>query len=133
VKKYPTPSGPYPELARLTRQVTGEVTSRVAARRGNVSHDTISRLWNGDRVTESILFRFALGYGISPNPLLRAAGYPPLPTTDAKGVRESATQYAALDPPPGYETLSPADQEIVRATLDALVSALQNRPNASGD
>jgi transcriptional regulator with XRE-family HTH domain len=130
MKKFAPVTGPHPELARLVRQITGDVASRVAARRGNISHDTISRLWNGDRVTESILFRLALGYGVNPNPLLKAAGYPPLPIANAKGVRESvAAAYSpALAPPEGFEALTPADQEVVRATLEALVGALAQRP-----
>jgi len=68
--------GAYPEFAKKVREVTGEVASRVAARRGGISHDTVIRMWQGDRVSQPIILRFALGYRIDPNPLLEAAGYP---------------------------------------------------------
>jgi transcriptional regulator with XRE-family HTH domain len=70
--------GEYKELARLVRSITGNVASRVAARRSGISHDTIGRLWQGDRVSDTTLIRFAIGYGIDPNELLDAAGYPKL-------------------------------------------------------
>ncbi len=75
---WPEIVGAYPELALKVREVTGEVASRVAARRAGISHDTIIRMWQGDRVSQPILIRFALGYRVDPNPLLEAAGYPPM-------------------------------------------------------
>lgn len=68
--------GSYPKLAKLVREITGDVPSRVAARRAKISHDTIIRMWDGDRPTESTLIRFAQGYDIEPNVLLEAAGFP---------------------------------------------------------
>ena len=75
--------GPCPELGRLVRQLTGDVPSRVASRRAGISHDTIIRMWAGDKVSEGMILRFAQGYRTDPNPLLEAAGYPPLPTRQA--------------------------------------------------
>ena len=79
---WPEIVGAYPELAVKVREITGEVASRVAARRAGISHDTIIRMWQGDRVSQPILFRFALGYRVDPNPLLEAAGYPAMDDYD---------------------------------------------------
>lgn len=68
--------GPWKNLARLARQTTGKVSSRVAARRGQISHDTVLRLWEGDRISVTKLIAFARGYEIDPKPLLVAADYP---------------------------------------------------------
>ncbi|CAB4139276.1 hypothetical protein UFOVP349_25 [uncultured Caudovirales phage] len=78
----PEVTGPYPELARLSLEITGDVTRRQAEIRvgGAISHVAIARLWAGEQVTEGTVLRFAQGYGVDPNPLLEAAGYPPLPT-----------------------------------------------------
>jgi transcriptional regulator with XRE-family HTH domain len=67
--------GRYPELAKLVRQISGGLSSRVVARRTGVSHDTIARMWNGDRPSESTIIRFADSFDIDPVPLLEAAGY----------------------------------------------------------
>ena len=68
----------YPELARLVKSITGDVPRMTAANRSGVSHDTIARLWRGERVSEAMLLRFALGYKTDPNPLFTAAGYEPI-------------------------------------------------------
>ena len=94
------PAGTCPELARLVRQVTGDVASRVASRRAGISHDTVIRMWTGDRVSEGMILRFSQGYGIDPNPLLEAAGYPPL------------SQFKGDPPPPNVvETKRQPDPE----------------------
>ncbi len=78
----PEITGPCPELARLVLEITGDVTRRQAEIHvGNlISHVAISRMWAGEKVTESTILRFAQGYRVDANPLLEAAGYPPLPT-----------------------------------------------------
>lgn len=68
--------GAWKDLARLARKTTGKVASRVAARRAGISHDTIIRLWDGDRISVQKLIDFAKGYGVDPKPLLEAADYP---------------------------------------------------------
>jgi hypothetical protein len=68
--------GPYPELAIQVRRIIGEGTStRQAALRGGVSHDTIARMLNGYRPLEHTLDRFSEGYRIDPNILRRAARF----------------------------------------------------------
>ena len=68
--------GNWKALARLARRITGKVPSRVAARRSGISHDTVLRLWEGDRISVQKLVDFAQGYGVDAKPLLEAAGYP---------------------------------------------------------
>ena len=84
------PAGMCPELARRVREVTGDVASRVAARRAGISHDTIIRMWAGDRVSEGMILRFAQGYDADPNPLLEAAGYSRLPARQVLTVKDGS-------------------------------------------
>ncbi len=90
----PEITGAYPIFAQLVRDITGNVTRGSAAIHGGVSHDTIARMWAGERVSESMILRFALGYKINPNPLLNAAGFDPFPAL-VFGQSDSATA-----PPP---------------------------------
>lgn len=81
--------GAWKDLARQARQITGKVASRVAARRAGISHDTIIRLWDGDRISVQKLLDFAQGYGINPKPLLEAARYPILESTSGIPLADS--------------------------------------------
>jgi hypothetical protein len=71
--------GPYPELARRVRALLGPLSSRAAAARTGVSHATIVAMTHGARVSVESLLKFAQGFCIQPDALLKAAGYPPLP------------------------------------------------------
>lgn len=71
--------GPYPELAQRVRALLGPLSSRAAAARTGVSHATIVALTRGARVSVESLLKFAHGFGVPPDVLLKAAGYPPLP------------------------------------------------------
>lgn len=88
--------GAYKEFARLVRDITGDVTRRQAEIHSGVSHDTVARMWRGERVSEAMILRFATGYRVDANPLLEAAGYSPL------------TRFAGDPPPPNV--VEPARQ-----------------------
>ncbi len=83
--KKPAITGPCPELARLVLTITGDVTRHQAEIRvgGAISHHAIARMWAGYQPAEGTILRFASGYDVDPNPLLEAAGYPPLPARQA--------------------------------------------------
>lgn len=98
-------SGAYKELAEKVRRVTGRVPSRTAARRGGISHDTITRMWQGERPTEATLVRFAIGYGISPNELLDAARFPRLTEKES----ERAGRFAPTEIQEIERILDPSD------------------------
>src|ERR1051326_5069879 len=68
--------GVYKDLARIVRGLTRGMASRVAARRANVSYNTILRMMEGDRPSVDTILRFAQGFNVDPGPLLQAAGYP---------------------------------------------------------
>lgn len=114
--------GPCPDLARLTRQITGDVPSRVAARRSGVSHDTITRMWQGDRVSEAIVIRFALGYGVDPDPLLKAIGRPSMAIQ--RKAFEAALQAESYPLSPEMLSSSdrsrPVDRERIETSSDPL-------------
>jgi hypothetical protein len=131
--------GAYKEFARLVRDITGDVTRRQAEIHSGVSHDTIARMWRGERVSEAMILRFATGYRVDANPLLEAAGYSPLtryagdslPTNVVEPARqpdpEPPTQKIERVPvfptPEGYSDL---DDPIVRAAqAGAMESAEQ--------
>jgi hypothetical protein len=136
----PEVSGAYPELAHLVRQITGNVTRAVAASRSGVSHDTIARLWRGERVSEAILIRFALGYRVDPNPLLRAAGYDPIDTMGESGEIVYEMDPDAIPVPEGYHDVDTATriaasrvaQEAYRAFVEAVREARRLSPGTFG-
>lgn len=96
-EKKPEIVGPYPELAHLVLQITGNVARAVAARRSGVSHDTIARLWAGERSNEATLIRFAVGYGIDPNPLFKAAGYQEIPELSILARQANGSSSSAVE------------------------------------
>ncbi|WP_395144603.1 hypothetical protein [Armatimonas sp.] len=67
--------GPYPEFARIVLQITGDVPRSTAAVHAGVSHDTIARMWRGEKVSADAIAKFAAGYGVDPAPLLKAGGH----------------------------------------------------------
>lgn len=72
--------GDYPEFGALVRDIVdGRSTRRVQIRTG-VSHTTIGDMIKGIRPKQGTIRLFAEGMGVDPNPLLKAAGYPELPT-----------------------------------------------------
>lgn len=84
--------GPYPELARLVREVLGDLSARVAARRSGVNYLTISNMAQGERGSMSSIIRFANGFRRDPNPLLIAAGWPAIDGA------QSQVEMAGADP-----------------------------------
>jgi transcriptional regulator with XRE-family HTH domain len=71
-------TGRHPRLAELARAFSGQLTSRVAARKSGVSYDTIQRIWNGDRPKADTLQRFCEGMRFTPEQtaqIMQAAGY----------------------------------------------------------
>jgi hypothetical protein len=125
---------PYPEFARRVKEITGEVSTRVASIHGGISHDTIARMWRGERVSEGMVLRFAAGYKTDPNPLLIALGYPPIPNSD-KGAETKAKYEIAI---PEIERIPDeehilhlyrgiADKETARRFLEIMSSAVEVR------
>jgi repressor LexA len=90
------PDGPYPELAYAVRDLLASASPpmslRAAANKtmGAVSHDTIKRLVNGERVGMEKLDALAIAFGKHPNHLRRPAGYPPKVGWDEAVGAESA-------------------------------------------
>lgn len=68
-------AGKYPELARLSLEITKGMSSRQAARRGGVTHDVIARMWNGQRVSVRNIAKFTTGFHVEPLLFFEAAGY----------------------------------------------------------
>jgi hypothetical protein len=72
--------GQYEEFALMVRAIVGERSLRAVNVRTGVGHTTILNMTNGLRPKATTIRLFAEGMGVDPNPLLEAAGYPPLPT-----------------------------------------------------
>jgi hypothetical protein len=82
-------SGPYPNLAKLVREIAGGAATRVVARRTKLSHSTAAALLNGEKVSANTLLLFATGYRVPLNPLREAMGLEPLavdPTARMAGI-----------------------------------------------
>lgn len=75
------PEGPNKELAYIVREMTKGLTLRQAANRtgAKLSHDTIRRALDGQRVGPEKLDILALSFGRNPNELRLAAGHGLLP------------------------------------------------------
>lgn len=130
-KPIPPAEGPCPKLAEMTRELIKGLTLRQAANRtgGKVSHDTIRRATDGQRVTPEKLDILALSFGSNPNELRHAAGHGLLPNyphpvsgemvEDSAGVDETnpLIQYT----PDGYQiTLTSPDGKPVQLQGDSL-------------
>jgi hypothetical protein len=68
--------GKYRDLANLVRQRVGGMSSRTAARRAQVSYNTILKMVDGDRPKADLIIKFAEGFEEDPVALLKLAGYP---------------------------------------------------------
>lgn len=127
--------GPYPELAQLVRQITGDVPRQTAANRAKISHDTIARLWQGYRASPSTLERLAEGYKVDPKPLLVAAGH--LIVEGANGT-VSASQikyevdFEGLPTPEGYRDLDDDGREYVAEAVQVAVEAALRKQRKRG-
>jgi transcriptional regulator with XRE-family HTH domain len=77
----PPAEGPCPELALAVRELTKGLTLRQAANRtgGRVSHDTIRRAMDGQRISVEKLDLLAFAFNVNPNELRQAAGHGLLP------------------------------------------------------
>lgn len=71
-------TGPYPDLARVVREMLHGMSLRAATRvaKGSVSHDTIARMLHGERPSEAKLDAFARAFSVHPNKLREPALYP---------------------------------------------------------
>lgn len=76
--------GPFPELATLTRRLLGWegddrpfMTTRAAARKTDLSNSTISLMARGDKVSPTVILRFAKRMGGDATQLLLATGVDP--------------------------------------------------------
>lgn len=136
--KLPDITGPLVEFAQLVRAITGEVPRQTAANRGSVSHDTIARMWRGQKVGASVITRFAGGYRVDPNPLLVAAGY--------KALRFAAPEETGAGFPTNQEIPVHGGEVIVVVWVDrpdvevevtpevkALLSSIGRAQNPGGD
>ncbi len=117
------------ELAKLVRAITGDVPRMTAAIRSGVSHDTIARLWRGERVSEATLLRFALGYHTDPNPLLVAAGYSPIKLPKGETKEEGSDRSVQLSTG-DWITLAPHDDqpELTAQLVEAYIMGLREKP-----
>lgn len=111
--KLPEITGPFVKFANLVRAITGVVPRNQAEYRGNVSHMTIAKMWKGEKVSETMIIRFAKGYKVDPNPLLKAMGYDPLPSELASSGAPLDFQEDCLDrlAPTGFENMPEAAHE----------------------
>lgn len=75
-----TDLGQYEEFAQMVRAIVGERSLRAVQVRTGVGHTTILNMTKGLRPKATTIRLFAEGMGVDVNPLLEAAGYPPLPT-----------------------------------------------------
>jgi transcriptional regulator with XRE-family HTH domain len=87
-------TGPYPRLGERAREFSAGLTARVLARKTGLSYDTISRVWNGERLKIETLLKFAHGLGLSEaqtSELMAAADYGFGTFSDQIALKTSAT------------------------------------------
>ena len=127
-------TGPYPDFARLVRGITGTASSRGVAIRSGVSHNTITRMWNGEKVGDDLIRKFATAYQTDPLPLLRAAGHvvvlreaaPPYPDGAGELPPEIIARFADVIrplPPEDWDAALDALEAVARAQMAARASA----------
>lgn len=121
-------SGAYVEFAQKVRAITGNVPRTTAAIRAGISHDSIARMWRGERVSEPLIIRFAIGYKVPANPLLKLAGYPTVPGMDRAldtGINEIERQFDPSDLPVvySYSGLKEPNKKAVEALIKQFEAA----------
>ncbi len=131
--------GPHVNGARLVRAAIGALSSRGAAQkltdRGyTLNHTTINNMRNGSAVESDSVIKFALGFRIDTNELLKAFGHHP--TTTSSENKQSASEeieyIVNLDEltPEGYDDyddLPPQVRELAKADATEAAKAQYER------
>lgn len=134
------PIGPYPDLARIVREMMGNLSLRQAQTKTGVNYSTISHMVNGQRGSMELTIKFARGFMAAPNPLLRASGYPPIIGGDDPAEIEYVTDPDSIPVPEGYDDLPPvaraaanrAAQEAWRSLADVFREVRRDSPGTVG-
>lgn len=133
-------TGRYPELARMVRELTGAMSARQVERKTGVNFSTVTTMRKGDRASMETILKFARGFGVAPNPLLRASGYPEIKGGDDSEEIEYVTDPEYIPIPEGYDDLplvarqaaSRAAQEAFRGIAEMFREARRDSPGTIG-
>lgn len=105
------PTGEFPALAYAARRMVGGLSLRAVANKtdGVVSHDTVKRLLNGEKIGEDKLDALSRACGQDPNILRRAGEYPPLVAWGEESRASTARERPELTYEPDIDSIPVPD------------------------